>query len=125
MKKEDLIIVDINDIEDIVLAKYKLDTADPTVEGRSDLNEFMQKYCVLNDIAVINEELHPFKFINKFNMSFLFISSADDKDIVIQLLEKYNYNLNTLKEVKFEQMLDQSYLKDNIMLIRNNKYYNL
>ena len=125
MKKEDLIIVNINDIEDIVLAKYKLDTTDPTVEGRSDLNEFMQKYCVLNDIAVINEELKPFKFINKFNMSFLFISNTDDKDIVIQLLEKYNYNLNTLKEVKFEQMLDQSYLKDNIMLIRNNKYYNL
>ena len=37
-------IVDITDIEDVILAKYEIDTNDPNCEGRSNLNEFMYKF---------------------------------------------------------------------------------
>lgn len=125
MKKEDLIIVNINDIEDVVLAKYKIDTADPNIEGRSNLNDFMNEYCNLSDIAMIDDSLKAFKFITKFNMSFLFISNPDDLETIIALLKKCNYDLNNLKEISFMDMMNPEYLKNNIILIRNSKYYNI
>lgn len=125
MKKEDLIIVNINDIEDVVLAKYKIDTADPNIEGRSNLNDFMNEYCNLSDIAMIDDSLKAFKFITKFNMSFLFISNPDDLETIIELLKKCNYDLDNLKEIAFMDMMNPEYLKNNIILIRNSKYYNI
>lgn len=125
MKKEDLIIVNINDIEDVVLAKYKIDTADPNIEGRSNLNDFMNEYCNLSDIAMIDDSLKAFKFITKFNMSFLFISNPDDLETIIELLKKCNYDLDNLKEISFMDMMNPEYLKNNIILIRNSKYYNI
>ena len=125
MNKDDLIIVNINDIEDIVLAKYKIDQADPNVEGRSDLNAFMTEYCSVTDVAIFNGDIKPFKYVSKFGMNFLFISNIEDKDYIIELLEKCNYDINTLHEVKLTTMLEPDYLKNNVMLIRNNKYYNI
>ena len=125
MKKEDLIIVNINDIEDVVLAKYKIDTANPNIEGRSNLNDFMNEYCNLSDIAMIDDSLKAFKFITKFNMSFLFISNPDDLETIIKLLKKCNYDLDSLKEISFMDMMNPEYIKNNIILIRNSKYYNI
>lgn len=125
MKKEDLIIVNINDIEDVVLAKYKIDTADPNIEGRSNLNDFMNEYCNLSDIAMIDDSLKAFKFITKFNMNFLFISNPDDLETIIELLKKCNYDLDNLKEISFMDMMNPEYIKNNIILIRNSKYYNI
>lgn len=125
MNKNNLIIVNINDIEDIVLAKYKIDQADPNIDGRSDLNNFMSEYCSITDIAIINGDIKPFKYVSKFGMNFLFISNSEDADYIIELLEKCNYDINTLKEVHLTKMMEPDYLKNNVMLIRNNKYYNV
>ena len=125
MKKEDLIIVNINDIEDVVLAKYKIDTANPNIEGRSNLNDFMNEYCNLSDIAMIDDSLKAFKFITKFNMSFLFISNPDDLETIIKLLKKCNYDLYSLIFIFFMDMMNPEYIKNNIILIRNSKYYNI
>ena len=58
-------------------------------------------------------------------MNFLFISNSKDADYIIELLEKCNYDINTLKEVHLTKMMEPEYLKNNVMLIRNNKYYNV
>ena len=111
-------IVDITDIEDIVLAKAEIDKNNPECEGRSNLNEFMSKYCTLTDVLVINDELLSFRYIELFNHQYLFIGNQKDKDYIINFLKSIKYNLNNLKELKMNEFIEyDSYL------IHNNKYY--
>ena len=124
-KKEDLIIVDIGNIEDIVLAKYKIDQADPEVDDRSDLTEFITNNCTLTDVIMLNGNIKPFNLLNKFGMTFLFVSNLNDVDDIKKMLNKCKYNLNTLKEISFENMMNPNYMKDNIVLIHDSKYYNI
>lgn len=112
-------IVNITDIEDIVLAKAEIDKNDPDCNGRSNLNEFMSKYCTLTDVLVIDNKLLSFKFVELFNNRYLFISDNNYVSEIIDLLKTANYNFNNLTEIKMTEFINdlEKYI------IHENKYY--
>lgn len=115
-------IIDINDIEDIVIAKIEIDKNDPNVKGRSNLNDFIQKYCTLSDILVINNSYKAFKYINCFGNQYLFLSNKDDENDILIFLKNINYNFNSLKEFDNFSSLSNPNIQ---MLIHDNKYYQI
>lgn len=115
-------IIDINDIEDIVIAKIEIDKNDPNVKGRSNLNEFIQKYCTLSDILVINNSYKAFKYISCFGNQYLFLSNKDDENDILIFLKNINYNFNSLKEFDNFSSLSNPNIQ---MLIHDNKYYQI
>lgn len=112
-------IVDISDIEDIVLAKYEIDQNDPNCEGRSNLQDFMVKYCSLTDVLVINEKLLSFKYEEVFNKKYLFIDNKNHSDVIVKFLSSINYNFNNLIEIPMIEYINNS----EKYFIHNNRYY--
>lgn len=112
-------IVDINDIEDIILAKYEIDKNDPECETRSNLAEFMSKYCTLTDVLVIDGQLLSFKYVELFNHTYLFISDKNQLNEISNFLSLINYNIDNLKEIPMTELM----INSDKYLIHNNKYY--
>lgn len=119
-------IVDINDIEDIIRAKINIDKNNEELKGeRSNLNEFMMKYCNLQDIIMLdNDKLIPFYYLEDVdNQKYLFVSDKKNVNIITELLNMINYNMNNLKEIN---IYDINTLKNNKnIIIHNNKYYTI
>ena len=117
-------IVDINDIEDIIRAKINIDKNNEELKGeRSNLNEFMMKYCNLQDIIMFdNDKLIPFYYLEDVdNQKYLFISDKNNVNIITEILNMINYNMDNLKEIN---IYDINTLKNNKnIIIHNNKYY--
>lgn len=114
-------IVDITDIEDVVLAKAEIDKNDPNCKGRSNLNDFMIKYCTLTDVLVIGDKLLSFRYIELFNHKYLFISDKDQLEEISGILSSINYKLDNLKEMSMAELISSS----EKYLIHNNKYYKI
>ena len=117
-------IVDINDIEDIVRAKINIDKNDQSLNGeRSNLNEFMTKYCNLQDVIMLNsDKMIPFNYIEDVDtQKYLFISDKEHVDIILEVLKSINYNMNNLTE--FNAYDPNNAGKSVNIIIHNNKYY--
>ena len=114
-------IVDITDIEDVILAKYEIDTNDPNCEGRSNLNEFMYKYCTCTDVLIKNNKYISFKYIELFNHKYLFISDKKYSDDITNFLSSIKYNFNNLKELPITEYMNNT----NLYFIHDNKYYKI
>jgi len=112
-------IVNINDIEDVILTKHDIDVADPEIEGRSNLNDFINKYCKLNDVLVIGDKIFPFNYIEVFNMRLLFISDINDVKVIKKNLEKISYSFNNTREASLEFQINNN---DTPYFYHNNKY---
>lgn len=114
-------IIDITDIEDIVLAKYEIDNNDPECEGRSDLNEFINKYCTLSDVLIIDNSMISFNYIEIFNNKYLFVSSKESSDCIIDFLKSIKYNYDNLKEYSMTDLI----ISKSSYFIHDNKYYKI
>ena len=115
-------IVNVNDIEDIIEAKIEIDKNDPDVKGRSNLSEFIKKYCSLTDILIYNDTYKAFKYVECFDKKYLFVSNVDDVPDILILLKRIEYKFDNLVEFNnFSEMMNSNIQ----MLMHNNKYYKI
>ena len=111
--------VNINDIEDLIIAKIQIDKDDPNITDRSDLTEFIKKYCTLNCILTNNEISIPFNIINIFFKRYLFYSSnsKETTKVLIDTLKKIDYDISKLKPKAYTDLLTNPIYED------KTKYY--
>ena len=114
-------IINISDIEDIVLAKYEIDTNNPECDGRSNLNDFIKTYCSLNDTIIIDDELISFNYIELFNNQYLFINDNNHVNKILDFLKGINFNYDHLQEIPLTELI----LNNTGYIIHNNKYYKI
>ena len=119
-------IVNINDIEDLIIAKYEIDTIlneQGKLEGRSNLQEFINKFANLQYIYLIDNLRIPFNYFKIENKDYLFVTNSDESEINIikAKLKVLKYNLNNLvllSKNKLSKMIDI-----NNVIIYDQKYY--
>lgn len=122
-------IVNMNDIEDIILAKSQIDNDDSSVKYRSNLTDFMNKYCQLDTILTNGaEKTMPFSIVDLFGKSYLFCSyeNEDEKDVLINFLNKIQFDINKLKKLSYLEMingLDKMFENDELYIIKDNNYW--
>ena len=119
-------IVNINDIEDLIIAKYEIDTIlneQGKLEGRSNLQEFINKFANPQYIYLIDDLQIPFNYFKIENKDYLFVTNSDESEINIikAKLKVLKYNLNNLvllSKNKLSKMIDI-----NNVIIYGQKYY--
>ena len=119
-------IVNINDIEDLIIAKYEIDTIlneQGKLEGRSNLQEFINKFANPQYIYLIDDLQIPFNYFKIENKDYLFFFFFDESEINIikAKLKVLKYNLNNLvllSKNKLSKMIDI-----NNVIIYDQKYY--
>lgn len=124
--KNDIMYVNINDIEDLITAKIQIDKDDSSVDGRSNLTEFIQKYCVLNYILTNNDKTIPFQILKLFNKQYLFYSSdnIEDLQLLIKILQPLKYDLSSLKPQPYTILLSNPLTDINdYYIVHNNQIY--
>ena len=119
-------IVNINDIEDLILAKHEIDlilNEKGELEGRSNLQDFMRIYGSPDYIYLIGDKQIPFKYIKFDNNDFLFITDTDEVsiNIVKTKLKLIKYNLDNLVKLSRSELATKIDM-DNV-IIHNNNYY--
>ncbi len=119
-------IVNINDIEDLIIAKYEIDTIlneQGKLEGRSNLQEFINEFATPQYIYLINNLQIPFNYFKFENKDYLFVTNSDESEINIikSKLKVLKYDLNNLvllSKNKLSKMIDV-----NNVIIYDQKYY--
>ena len=119
-------IVNINDIEDLIIAKYEIDTIlneQGKLEGRSNLQEFINEFATPQYIYLINNLQIPFSYFKFENKDYLFVTDSDESEINIikSKLKVLKYNLNNLvllSKNDLSKMIDM-----NNVIIYDQKYY--
>lgn len=120
-------IVNINDIEDLILAKHEIDLMlidDKIIDKRTELKEFILKYATPDNIYIFNGITIPFKLYKLHDKYFLFVTNynKNEIDILTNKIKLLKYDLNNLIEIKFTDMLTSDNSNDNVIII-DNKYY--
>ena len=119
-------IVNINDIEDLIIAKYEIDTIlneQGKLEGRSNIQEFINEFATPQYIYLINNLQIPFNYFKFENKDYLFVTNSDESEINIikSKLKVLKYNLNNLvllSKNDLSKMIDM-----NNVIIYDQKYY--
>ena len=119
-------LVNINDIEDLIIAKYEIDTIlneQGKLEGRSNLQEFINEFATPQYIYLINNLQIPFNYFKFENKDYLFVTNSDESEINIikSKLKVLKYNLNNLvllSKNELSKMIDM-----NNVIIYDQKYY--
>lgn len=119
-------IVNINDIEDLIISKYEIDTIlneQGKLEGRSNLQEFINKFANPQYIYLIDNLQIPFNYFKIENKDYLFVTNSDESEINIikAKLKVLKYDLNNLvllSKNKLSKMIDI-----NNVIIYDQKYY--
>lgn len=119
-------IVNINDIEDLIISKYEIDTIlneQGKLEGRSNLQEFINKFANPQYIYLIDDLQIPFNYFKIENKDYLFVTNSDESEINIikAKLKVLKYDLNNLvllSKNKLSKMIDI-----NNVIIYDQKYY--
>jgi len=119
-------IVDINDIEDLILAKHEIDlilNEMGELEGRSNLQDFMIEYANPDYIYLIKDQQIPFKYIKLKDKDFLFLTNNDENSINIlkTKLKFLKYDLDNLVQLSKNELATKIDM-DNV-IIHDNNYY--
>lgn len=120
--------VNINDIEDFVLAKHEIELMlieDKIIEKRTDLKEFMEKYAMPDNVYVVNNIQIPFKLYNIHDKHYVFVTNYNKEELEIleNKIKLLKYNMNNLIELKLVDMFNMTEPENNNFIIINNKYY--
>lgn len=120
--------VNINDIEDFVLAKHEIELMlieDKIIEKRTDLKEFMEKYAIPDNVYVVNNIQIPFKLYNIHDKHYVFVTNYNKEELEIleNKIKLLKYNMNNLIELKLADMFNMTDPENNNFIIINNKYY--
>ena len=121
-------IVNINDIEDLILAKHEIDLMlieDGIIDKRTEINYFLETYAMPNKVYIYNDKTIPFTLYEIHNNKYLFVTNynQNELDILQAKIEQIKYNLNNLIEIKFNDLIDKNNPEDNNFIVINNKYY--
>ena len=121
-------IVNINDIEDLILAKHEIDLMlidDKIIEKRTEVTEFLDKYAMPNDVYVVNGVQIPFKLFNIHNEHYLFVTNYNEDELTVleNKIKLLKYDMNNIVELKFNDMVQMQDIGNENFLIINNKYY--
>ncbi len=121
-------IVNINDIEDLILAKHEIDLMlieDGIIDKRTEINYFLETYAMPNKVDIYNDKTIPFTLYEIHNNKYLFVTNynQNELDILQAKIKQIKYNLNNLIEIKFNDLIDKNNPEDNNFIVINNKYY--
>lgn len=119
-------IVDINNIEDIIIAKYLIDSEGEEYT-RSDLNKFMDTFCKLDYSYIYvnykngDTKIIPFSIYKSESHFFLIISGSreqEDNKFIIDLVKGIDFS--KLK-IKNDNEIGDQYK----VIAHNNRYYEI
>ncbi len=121
-------IVNINDIEDLILAKHEIDLIlieDGVIEKRTELNEFITKYATPKYVYVVNGVNIPFMLTKIKDNYYLFVTNYnnDEIELLTSKIKLIKYDMNNLVELKFQDMLKMTDVDNDNFVIINGKYY--
>lgn len=119
-------IVNINDIEDLILAKHEIDLLrieHEEITERSILQEFINDYAAPKYIYMINDKQLPFNYIKIYNNDYLFVSDyIDENELIVKKIKHIKYDMNNLTKLKTSDLLQMT--EPNNVIIYNGQYYN-
>ncbi len=121
-------IININDIEDLILAKHEIDLIlieDKVIEHRTEINEFLEKYAMPNNIYMYDGISIPFKLYTLHDNKYLFVTNYNKQEIEVleNKLKQIKYNMNNLVKLTNSEIQNmQDYSKENFIIINNNYF---
>lgn len=120
--------VNINDIEDLVLAKHDINLMlieDNIVEDKLSINDFLDIYAMPNYVYVVNGINIPFKLLNIRDMHYVFVTNYNKEEL--ELLENkirlLKYDMNNLIKLNFNDMINMTDPTNDNFVIINGQYY--
>lgn len=121
-------IININDIEDLIITKYKIETKlieDNVIESKMSIPDFISKYTNMNYIYKVKNLMIPFGFNRIYDVDYLFVVSNDENelDLLINKLKLLRYNLNNMSKVDYLSLMKNEHLDEEDFIIYNNNYY--
>lgn len=123
---KDVKIVNINDIEDLILAKHEIDLLridHKEISERSVLQDFVTTYALTNYIYLINDKQIPFNYVSIYDNDYLFVTEyIEENKLLINKLKQLRYDLNNLTKLTQMELINIETL--NNIIIYNGQYYN-
>lgn len=121
-------IININDIEDLIITKYKIETKlieDNVIESKMSIPDFISKYTNMNYIYKVKNLMIPFGFNRIYDIDYLFVVSNDENelDLLTNKLKLLRYNLNNMSKVDYLSLMKNEHLDEEDFIIYNNNYY--
>ena len=121
-------IVNINDIEQLVICKYKIETEQlekGIIDKKQTLDEFLTSYAFLDMIYKINGMSIPFTFKKINDIDYLFVISENpvELDILKNKLKLIRYNFDNLVKVSNEELMKTENIDEQEFIIYKNAYY--
>lgn len=120
-------VVNINDIEDLILAKHEIDLMridHEEISERSILQEFINNYASPKYIYMINDKQISFNYIKIYDNDYLFVVDDNQNDInsIINKLKQLKYDMNNLTRLTNADLIN--IVDANNVIIYNGHYYN-
>ena len=121
-------IVNINDIEQLVICKYKIETEQlekGIIDKKQTLDEFLTSYAFLDMIYKINGMSIPFTFKKINDVDYLFVISENpvELDILKNKLKLIRYDFDNLIKVSNEELMKTENIDEQEFIIYKNAYY--
>ena len=120
-------VVNINDIEDLILAKHEIDLMridHEEISERSILQDFINNYASPKYIYMINDKQISFNYIKIYDNDYLFVVDDNQNDInsIINKLKQLKYDMNNLTRLTNADLIN--IVDANNVIIYNGHYYN-
>ena len=117
--------VNINDIEDIIIAKIEIDKNNPDINERSPLQEFINTYCKVSWIILYKNFYIPFEIKTIFGNEYIFYSSdsTEEKEVLFNFLNKIKNNISNLNKISNKDLIENGLQEDKLYVIINNEYF--
>lgn len=121
-------IVNINDIEELVIAKYKIEEKlieDGKLEQKMSINDFLVNYAQVNYVYKFKNLMIPFGYNKINNIDYLFVitKNEDELNILTNKLKLLRYNLSNMVKVDYNELMINEHIDEEDFIIFNNNYY--
>ena len=121
-------IVNINDIEDLILAKHEIDLIlmeDKIIDKRTEITEFIEKYAMPTNLYMYNGISIPFNLYTLHDNKYLFVTNynKDEINVLENKIKQIKYDINNLVELTRDDINKITNIENENFIIINNKYY--
>lgn len=121
-------IVNINDIEDLILAKHEIDLMlieDKIIEERTTINGFLENYAMPKNIYMYNGISIPFKLYIIHGNKYLFVTNYNkqENEVLENKMKQIKYDMNNLVRLTNDEIQKmEDYSNENFIIIDNHYY---
>lgn len=119
-------IVNINDIEDLILAKHEIDLYRidiNEISERSNLNDFINTYANPKYIYLFNNKHFAFNYIKVNDIDYLFVTEyGESNNLIVNKIKHLKYDMNNLTKLTPGDLINIGEL--NNVIIFEGQYYN-